>query len=166
MDIRVMMGVPFASLGHLATPLGSIPAGASRTSRPGGTNPTTPENPGSSTGAPKAVAPLPFNGILRQFLSTTPTQGLKISAHAEKRLQERQIQMTGELRSTLELALDELTAKGSRDSLALHGDEAFVVNVPTRTLITAMNREDMQNRIITQIDSVNITAPTKEAKLT
>ena len=74
--------------------------------------------------------------------------------------------MTGELRSTLELALDELSAKGSRDSLVLHGDEAFVVNVPTRTLITAMSREDMQNRIITQIDSVNITARMKEAKLT
>ena len=46
-----------------------------------------------------------------------------------------------------------LAAKGARDALLMRADAAFVVNVPNRTVITAIDRQEMQHRVFTQIDS-------------
>ena len=32
-------------------------------------------------------------------------------------------------------------------------DAAFVVNIPNRTVVTALDRQEMQERVFTQIDS-------------
>ncbi len=99
-----------------------------------------------------------FDLALREALTRSPGSkgGLNVTAHAEKRLQERQIPFDTETKRLLGEALDELSAKGARDSLVLTESGAFVVNVPTRTLVTAMDPADLRDRIVTQIDSVSI----------
>ena len=97
-----------------------------------------------------------FGPLFQQALQKQADGPLKISAHAEKRLQERNIDLDPKLMMVLNNALDELKGKGARDSLVVTGDGAFVVNVPTRTLVTAMDVREMRDRIVTQIDSVSL----------
>lgn len=115
--------------------------------------------PGQKTGAtsPGVSHPGAFGRVLQQVLQRpSVTQGLTVSQHAEKRLQERGIPFGAETRTLLAGTIDELRAKGARDSLVITNDGAFLVNVPSRTLVTAMDISEMQDRIITQIDSVSI----------
>ncbi len=96
------------------------------------------------------------NGVVFRnlFERTLNTRTLNVSGHAEKRLNERNIALDIGTKNTLIGALDELAAKGARDSLVLTPNAAFLLNVPTRTLVTAMDLSEMKNRIVTQIDSV------------
>ena len=81
------------------------------------------------------------------------TQPVKLSAHAEKRIEQRDISLTRPERHALGQAMRRLEEKGSRDALLLRSDAAFVVNVPNRTVVTAINQSELQERIFTQIDS-------------
>ncbi len=79
--------------------------------------------------------------------------GTKISNHAWQRIQQRGISMTEPEQRRLGEAMKELAAKGARDALLMRADAAFVVNVPNRTVVTAIDRHEMQQRVFTQIDS-------------
>jgi flagellar operon protein len=46
--------------------------------------------------------------------------------------------------------------KGSRSALVLVDDAAFVVSVPNKTVITAVDREHMREQVFTNIDSAVI----------
>ena len=47
--------------------------------------------------------------------------------------------------------------KGSRDSLVMMNDTAFVVNVPNKTVVTTMQVNNENENIFTNIDSVVFT---------
>ena len=79
--------------------------------------------------------------------------GTTISSHAWQRIEQRGISMTDAEQHRLGEAMKTLAAKGARDALLMRADAAFVVNVPNRTVITAIDRHEMQQRIFTQIDS-------------
>jgi flagellar operon protein len=81
---------------------------------------------------------------------------LKFSAHAESRLASRHIEMTPELMGKLENAVAKSASKGARDSLIVTRQCAFIVNIPNRTVITAMDGESMKENIFTNIDSAVI----------
>jgi len=102
------------------------------------------------------TAGLPFQGqAFREILSKTLVQkGIHVSGHAEKRIGERKISLDADTKNLLNEAIDELSAKGAKDSLVITRDAAFILNVPSRTLITAMNLSEAKNRLVTQIDSV------------
>ena len=63
---------------------------------------------------------------------------VNFSKHANMRLSDRQITLTGEQLSRVEAGLTKAGAKGIRDSLVLVDDVALVVNVKSKTVITAM----------------------------
>lgn len=84
---------------------------------------------------------------------TKTRSDVHLSAHAEQRIQQRDISLSATERQTLGTAMHKLDEKGSRDALLLRSDAAFVVNVPNRTVVTAMNQDELQERIFTQIDS-------------
>jgi flagellar operon protein len=94
----------------------------------------------------------------QDVLKSTLTQGseFQISGHAEKRIFERSITMDGATKSVLNDSLNELAAKGARDSLIVTNQAAFVFNVPNRTMVTAMDLNEVKNRLVTNIDSVMI----------
>ncbi|WP_420456787.1 flagellar biosynthesis protein [Rubrivirga sp.] len=81
---------------------------------------------------------------------------LTVSAHAAQRLGERGLALTDGDRARIADALDTLAAKGSRDAVLLGPDAAFVVNVPNRTVVTALAPDEMRDRAVTQIDSALI----------
>ncbi len=95
-----------------------------------------------------------LNGVINNGSSNN--EEFHISSHAQRRLAERNINMDSNLKSSLSEAFSELEAKGAKDSLVLTKEGAFVVNVPSRTLVTAMGINEMRDGIVTNIDSVNM----------
>ncbi len=79
--------------------------------------------------------------------------GVQISKHAERRLQSRNIDLSGDEIQKLESAMSSLEKKGARDSLVLMGELAFIVNVPSKTVVTALAKEQMKEQVFTNIDS-------------
>ncbi|MNP74933.1 hypothetical protein D3C76_1718910 [compost metagenome] len=49
--------------------------------------------------------------------------------------------------------MDKAAAKGSKESLILMKDLAFIVSVPNRTVVTAMDGNSIKDNVFTQIDS-------------
>jgi flagellar operon protein len=80
-------------------------------------------------------------------------QDLKFSHHAEQRLQQRGIVLSPDQLQKIAGAVDQAAAKGARDSLVLYRDIAMIVNVPNRTVVTAMDGSSLKEHVFTQIDS-------------
>jgi flagellar operon protein len=78
---------------------------------------------------------------------------VKFSSHAATRMKSRSIEMTPEMMGKLQKAVDGAAGKGARDSLILLKNYAFIVNIPNRTVVTAMDGEGMKENIFTNIDS-------------
>ncbi|GAB5522108.1 MAG: TIGR02530 family flagellar biosynthesis protein [Rhodothermales bacterium] len=81
------------------------------------------------------------------------TAGYKVSAHAQQRIEQRGIRMDGTDQHALNEAIDRLDQKGAQQALLMRDDAAFIVNVPNRTLVTAMAQDELSSRVFTQIDS-------------
>lgn len=96
--------------------------------------------------AGKPVAEGSFKALLNDTL-------VKFSHHAEVRMQQRGIALRPEQLSQLSDAIDKAAAKGAKDSLVLMRGLAMIVNVPSRTIVTAMDGAALQNNVFTQIDS-------------
>lgn len=78
---------------------------------------------------------------------------VQFSKHAEKRLHSRSIELSSDQKGQLESAMGSLEKKGARDSLILMGELAFVVNVPSKTVVTALTKDQMKEHVFTNIDS-------------
>lgn len=81
---------------------------------------------------------------------------LKFSKHAMNRLSDRSITLTDAQRGRLEDGVSQAGEKGIRDSLVLVDSLAFIVNVPNKTVVTAMDQEDASEHIFTNIDGAVI----------
>lgn len=79
--------------------------------------------------------------------------GFKLSAHAQDRIHQRGISLSAAEQQSLNDAFAQLEEKGSKDALLLRPDAAFIVNVPSRTVVTAVETGALKERIFTQIDS-------------
>ena len=78
---------------------------------------------------------------------------LKFSAHALNRIKDRSIPMSQDLLDKLDKAVDTAAAKGSKESLILTGDAAFIVSIKNKTVITVVDRNQMSGNVFTNIDS-------------
>ncbi len=78
------------------------------------------------------------------------------SKHASARLHSRGIEITGEKLAQLADAIDKAAAKGSRETLVLTDEAALVVSVENRTVITAFDRDNLREGVVTSIDSAVI----------
>ncbi len=56
----------------------------------------------------------------------------------------------------LETAIDKLAEKGGKDSLVMMQDKSFIVNVPSKTIVTVFDSSQMQENVFTNIDSAVI----------
>ena len=84
------------------------------------------------------------------------SQGLKFSAHATQRLRERQISFDPETMSKMNDAINKAEAKGVQDTLILTDKAALIVSVPNRTVVTAMDRNNLSGNVFTNIDGAVI----------
>ncbi len=127
---------------------------------PGMIQPIERTSASQQAGAARSVSGPSFQEILGQAQANLAAPGsangaLKFSAHAESRLRSRNIELSPGDVNQLASAVDRARAKGSRDSLILMRDVAYVVSVENRTVITAMDTRDAGN-VFTNIDSAVI----------
>lgn len=95
-----------------------------------------------------------FDRMLAQQMGTpAAAEPLRWSGHARDRLAQRGIQVTPEMAQRLENAVQTAAAKGSKDSLVMVDDLAFVVSVRNRVVITAVDQASMKEQVFTNIDS-------------
>jgi flagellar operon protein len=113
-------------------------------------------NGGTLQKANAAPAGADFGAILRAKMeSARPSEktGLIMSAHASERLASRGIQLTESDMNRIASGVDMAASKGSREALVLLGDVGLIVNVPNRTVVTAMDSAGQDSRVFTNIDS-------------
>ncbi len=79
---------------------------------------------------------------------------VKLSKHAQQRLESRDINLTDIEMDRINSAVKQAEAKGAKDSLVMMDNNAFVVNIPNRTVITAMSLANANENVFTNIDSV------------
>ena len=88
-----------------------------------------------------------FSNILNQKLSES--RDVKISKHAALRLEARNISLDTLRLEKLRTAVDKAQAKGVKDSLVVMEDVALLVNIPNRTVITAVNQSELKENVFT-----------------
>ncbi len=119
--------------------------------------------PGERGGVTRTATATSFGEMLRARQGVAgssppvePSGDLRFSAHAQTRLQSRNIALDGTHIARLEGAVQKAAGKGSRDALVLMDDLAMVVSVRNRTVITVVDKESMKQNVFTNIDSAVI----------
>ncbi len=79
---------------------------------------------------------------------------IRFSKHASARLEKREIDWTAAMATQLTNAVSQLEQKGGRCALVMFQQLAMLVSVTKRTVITVIGREQLQNNLFTDIDSV------------
>lgn len=83
-------------------------------------------------------------------------EGLKFSKHANMRINNRQITISDEQMKRLQDGANRAGEKGIKESLVLVDSLAFIVNTKQNTVITAMNQNEANENIYTNIDGAVI----------
>lgn len=111
--------------------------------------------------APESVqtAGVSFEEILKQKQEVSESSELKFSKHAAMRLEDRHINLSEEQSERLENGVAKASEKGIRESLVIVDSLAFIVNVPNRTVVTAMDQGESDDNIFTNIDGAVIMQP-------
>lgn len=78
---------------------------------------------------------------------------LKVSGHAQTRLSSRNIELGRAEWERVLSGVDRAAEKGAKESLVMVDDIALVVSVRNRTVITAIEKENLRNNVFTNIDS-------------
>lgn len=84
------------------------------------------------------------------FITDRP---LQFSKHAEMRLTSRDISFTGEQMKRISDGVSRANEKGIKDSLVLVDDVALLVNIRSKVVVTAMDKND---NVFTNIDGAVI----------
>jgi len=80
-------------------------------------------------------------------------QGIKLSIHAQKRLQERNLEMDGAEFFKVKDGIQKLRNKGGQDSLIITKNAAYIVDVKNNTIVTAIDKGSIGENVFTKIDS-------------
>ena len=105
----------------------------------------------------KATGGVSFQDILAQkSLDAALGTPLKFSKHASNRLADRNIELTVDQMERLAEGAQKAGVKGIRDSLVMVDNLAFIVNVPNSTVVTAMDQNQADENIFTNIDGAVI----------
>lgn len=98
-----------------------------------------------------------FSEALSDALTGVNSAGsVKFSKHAQTRLESRNIELDeGDLKK-LGGAVDTASSKGVQDSLIVMNGLAFIVNIPDRTVVTAIPVSEASSSVFTNIDGAVI----------
>lgn len=96
-----------------------------------------------------------FEEVLRKKQAES-SQELRFSKHADSRLSQRNINLTENQRKRLEDGTEKARTKGITESLVMVDELAFIVNVKSNTVITAMSQKESEEAVFTNIDGAVI----------
>ena len=96
-----------------------------------------------------------FQDVLKGTIEKN-SDSIKFSKHASNRLADRNIELSEEQMERLMQGANKAGAKGIKDSLVLVDQLAFIVNVPSSTVVTAMDQSETDENVFTNIDGAVI----------
>ncbi|MBE5887273.1 MAG: flagellar protein [Lachnospiraceae bacterium] len=104
------------------------------------------------------VSDVAFEDVLRQKQNEAVMESseLKFSKHAANRLNDRNILLTDSQSVRLENGVKQASEKGITESLVLIDSLAFIVNIPNKTVVTALDQTETNSNIFTNIDGAVI----------
>lgn len=108
----------------------------------------------SNNKLPSGARESSFGEILKSKQAAEETGELKFSKHANQRLASRNIDLSSAQLKRLENGTNKAREKGIKESLVMVDDLAFIVNVPSKTVVTAVN--DADEGVFTNIDGAVI----------
>ena len=103
----------------------------------------------------KEVSKVSFGEIWKQKTEEVDSE-LRFSKHASNRLADRSITLSDNQLNRLTEGAKKAGEKGIRESLVMVDQLAFIVNVPSNTVITAMDQTQANENIFTNIDGAVI----------
>jgi flagellar operon protein len=118
----------------------------------GSNYPVQPEHKSSVANKPNSTNTNSFSEVLQNVQQG----GVTFSKHALQRMDARKIDISPELMTRMNTAVKQAKAKGVRDALMMSGNTAFIVNIPSATVVTMMNGGEMKENIFTNIDGAVI----------
>lgn len=86
------------------------------------------------------------------FKDVLAKEQLTISNHAKTRMEERNISIDSSKWKQISDKLQEANEKGVTNSLVFMNDAALLVSVKNNTVITALNRSEMESKLFTNIN--------------
>ncbi len=95
-----------------------------------------------------------FQDVLAKVKSSN--QEVKISKHAQARLDQRNITLSEADMVKIDQAMEKADKKGIKDALILMDNKAFVANIKNKTIITAAANEQLKENVFTNIDGAVI----------
>lgn len=97
-----------------------------------------------------------FKDILQAKSSFGLDSEIKFSKHASMRLMDRNISLSPEQMDRLTDGTKKAQEKGIKESLVLLDSLAFIVNVPSKTVVTALDKSETSENVFTNIDGAVI----------
>lgn len=98
---------------------------------------------------------LSFEEIWKQKTGEVNNE-IRFSKHASNRLADRNLTLSENQLSRLSEGLKKAGEKGIKESLVMVDQLAFIVNVPSNTVITAMDQAQARENVFTNIDGAVI----------
>ncbi len=102
----------------------------------------------------KQIGEQSFQEILES--TSIRKNGVRFSKHAAQRLSNRNIELTDSQMERLQEGAVKASQKGIRESLVLVDQLAFIVNIPNHTVVTAMQQNETDEQVFTNIDGAVI----------
>ena len=99
---------------------------------------------------------LSFQEVLNRTTEQNQVTELKFSKHAAGRLIDRNIELSEAQMERLQEGAKNAGQKGIKDSLLIVDELAFIVNVPNKTVVTALDSTEAGGNIFTNIDGAVI----------
>lgn len=96
-----------------------------------------------------------FAACLREQAENSQSKAgqIQFSRHAEQRMVQRGVSLSGENIRDLTQAVERAREKGSKDTVVIGKQGAFIVNVPNNIVVTTITEQEMRQNIFTNIDS-------------
>jgi len=104
----------------------------------------------------KSLPNIQSDSPIESDFSALLQEKLKVSNHASTRLQSRNISLGPDEWNRVIGGVEKAAAKGAKESLVMVGDVALVVSVKNRTVITAVDKDNLKQNVFTNIDSAVI----------
>lgn len=106
--------------------------------------------------AAKETPEVKFGDVFKSKIKAEEIANLKFSKHATNRLADRNITLSDNQIERLSDGAAKASEKGIRDSLVIVDKLAFIVNVPNKTVVTAMDQTETNENVFTNIDGAVI----------
>lgn len=96
-----------------------------------------------------------FSEILNA--KTSVKKDVNFSKHAAQRMEERNLVLNDHDMKKISDAIDLADARGIRNALIISEEITFIVHIKSRTIVTAVDKENMKDKVFTNVDgAVNI----------